>query len=226
MDDFCLFKACCEHHFLCVAHFYSIPQCLQGLINFIIHIIFLVIPSLLLQSLPPSACEVQRAECLRSLREICVSLSERPARGDITGEVCHWADGYHLNVALYEKLLFSVFDMLDEGKLTEVGCFVIEYHDCIQLNLQYQSFILLIINPYHILLITFQEVDEILELLKSTWRILGITETIHDTCYAWVLFRQVMLRIEIGMFVVSYIFNTYTVKSSDIVYGSVIILAS
>lgn len=36
-----------------------------------------------------------------------------------------------------------------------------------------------------------QEAEEILELLRSTWRTLGITETVHDTCYAWVLFRQV-----------------------------------
>ncbi|GJM99266.1 hypothetical protein PR202_ga16353 [Eleusine coracana subsp. coracana] len=105
------------------------------------------------ESLPPSAAEVQHTECLRSLREVATSLSERPARGDLTGEVCHWADGYHLNVALYEKMLGSVFDILDEGKLTE-------------------------------------EVEEILELLKSTWRILGIAETVHDTCYVWVLFRQ------------------------------------
>lgn len=106
--------------------------------------------------LPSSAGEVQRTECLRSLREICASLSERPVRGDLTGEVCHWADGYHLNVMLYEKLLLSVFDILDEGRLTE-------------------------------------EVEAILELLKSTWRILGITETIHDTCYSWVLFRQFVI---------------------------------
>nr|CAD1838954.1 unnamed protein product [Ananas comosus var. bracteatus] len=105
------------------------------------------------ESLSPSAAEIQRTECLRSLREIATSLAERPARGDLTGEVCHWADGYHLNVRLYEKMLGGVFDVLDEGKLTE-------------------------------------EVEEILELLKATWRILGITETIHDTCYAWVLFRQ------------------------------------
>ncbi|XP_026413797.1 protein unc-13 homolog isoform X1 [Papaver somniferum] len=105
------------------------------------------------ESLPPTAGELQRTECLRSLREIAIPLVERPARGDLTGEVCHWADGYHLNICLYEKLLCSVFDMLDEGKLTE-------------------------------------EVEEILELLKSTWRVLGITETIHYTCYAWVLFRQ------------------------------------
>lgn len=55
------------------------------------------------ESLPPSAAEVQRTECLRSLREVATSFSERPARGDLTGEVCHWADGYHLNAALYEK---------------------------------------------------------------------------------------------------------------------------
>ncbi|XP_075094511.1 protein unc-13 homolog isoform X3 [Nicotiana tabacum] len=108
------------------------------------------------ESFPPPAAELQRTECLKSLREIANPLAERPARGDLTGEVCHWADGYHLNVKLYEKLLLSVFDVLDEGKLTE-------------------------------------EVEEILELLKSTWRILGITETIHYTCYAWVLFRQFVI---------------------------------
>ncbi|XP_031742238.1 protein unc-13 homolog isoform X4 [Cucumis sativus] len=114
------------------------------------------------ESLPPSTGELQRIECLRSLREISISLAERPARGDLTGEVCHWADGYPLNVRLYEKLLASVFDMLDEGKLTE-------------------------------------EVEEILELLKSTWRVLGITETIHYTCFTWVLFRQFVITSEQGM---------------------------
>ncbi|KAK3009514.1 hypothetical protein RJ639_014099 [Escallonia herrerae] len=114
------------------------------------------------KTLPSSSAELQRTDCLRSLREIAVPLAERPARGDLTGEVCHWADGYHLNVRLYEKLLLSVFDVLDEGKLTE-------------------------------------EVEEILELLKSTWRILGITETIHYTCYAWVLFRQFVITSEQGL---------------------------
>uniref|UniRef100_M0ZN64 Uncharacterized protein n=1 Tax=Solanum tuberosum TaxID=4113 RepID=M0ZN64_SOLTU len=61
-----------------------------------------------------------KGQCLKSLREIATPLAERPARGDLTGEVCHWADGYHLNVKLYENLLLSVFDVLDEGKLTEV----------------------------------------------------------------------------------------------------------
>ncbi|XVE68374.1 hypothetical protein DITRI_Ditri09bG0063300 [Diplodiscus trichospermus] len=114
------------------------------------------------EAFPPSTGEVQRTESLRALRDIVIPLAERPARGDLTGEVCHWADGYHLNVRLYEKLLLSVFDVLDEGKLT-------------------------------------QEVEEILELLKSTWRVLGITETIHYTCYAWVLFRQYVITSEQGI---------------------------
>ncbi|KAJ8573055.1 hypothetical protein K7X08_009566 [Anisodus acutangulus] len=41
--------------------------------------------------------------------------------------------------------------------------------------------------------VQMEEVEEILELLKSAWRILGITETIHYTCYAWVLFRQFVI---------------------------------
>ncbi|VFQ94801.1 unnamed protein product [Cuscuta campestris] len=114
------------------------------------------------ESLPTPAGDLQRSECLRSLREVAIPLAERPARGDLTGEVCHWADGYHLNVKLYEKLLLSVFDVLDEGKLTE-------------------------------------EVEEILELFKSTWRVLGITETIHYTCYAWVLCRQFVITSERGI---------------------------
>ncbi|GMH05086.1 hypothetical protein Nepgr_006926 [Nepenthes gracilis] len=112
--------------------------------------------------LPVSTGDLQRSECLRSLRDVAIPLAERPARGDLTGEVCHWADGYHLNVRLYEKLLLSVFDILDEGRLA-------------------------------------QEVEEILELLKSTWHVLGITETIHCTCYAWVLFRQFVITSERGM---------------------------
>ncbi|CAL0303648.1 unnamed protein product [Lupinus luteus] len=106
--------------------------------------------------LPSSTGELQRTECLRSLREIAIPHAERTARGDVSGEICHWADGYHFNVRLYEKLLPSVLDMLDEGK----------------------------------------EVGEVLELLKLTWRVLGITETIHYTCYAWVLFCQYVITSE------------------------------
>eukprot|EP01018_Ginkgo_biloba_P033708 Gb_29552 [translate_table: standard] len=96
------------------------------------------------------------AEALRALQAYANILAERARDEDQMGEFCHWADGYHLNVQLYEMLLCSVFDVVDEGKIVE-------------------------------------EVEEILELLKSTWRVLGISQTVHDVCYTWVLFRQFVL---------------------------------
>lgn len=114
------------------------------------------------EGLPSPAGPAQHAESLKAMRNVTLGLAERASRGDQTGEVCHWADGYHLNVRLYERLLCSVFDILDEGKLVE-------------------------------------EVDEIMELLKSTWRILGITQTIHDVCYTRVLFCQFVLTGEEGL---------------------------
>lgn len=95
-------------------------------------------------------------EALRALQGYVSLLAERAREGDQMGEFCHWADGYHLNVWLYEMLLCSVFDIMNEGKIME-------------------------------------EVEEILELLKSTWRVLGISQTVHDACYTWVLFRQFSL---------------------------------
>ncbi|OAE31545.1 hypothetical protein AXG93_3415s1050 [Marchantia polymorpha subsp. ruderalis] len=71
------------------------------------------------ETLPSPAGPAQHAEALRSLRGVGLALAERVGRGDHTGEVCHWADGYHLNVRLYAKLLGSVFDVLDEGQLVE-----------------------------------------------------------------------------------------------------------
>ncbi|GJN02026.1 hypothetical protein PR202_ga19339 [Eleusine coracana subsp. coracana] len=65
----------------------------------------------------------------------------------------HWTHNYHFNFRLYEKLLCSVFDILEDGQLVE-------------------------------------EADEILEIAKLTWPILGITDKLHDVFYAWVLFQK------------------------------------
>lgn len=73
-----------------------------------------------LQTLPSPAGPAQYTESIRGIRGVAIALAERVGRGD-TGEVCHWADGYHLNVRIYEKLLMSVFDVLDEGQLVEVS---------------------------------------------------------------------------------------------------------
>jgi hypothetical protein len=74
----------------------------------------------LFQTLPSPAGPAQHAESLKAIRVVATALAERAGRGDHTGEVCHWVDGYHLNVRVYEKLLMSVFDILDESHLVEV----------------------------------------------------------------------------------------------------------
>ncbi|RDY10739.1 hypothetical protein CR513_04695, partial [Mucuna pruriens] len=38
--------------------------------------------------------------------------------------------------------------------------------------------------------LVLDEVDELLELMKKTWSILGITRPIHNLCFTWVLFQQ------------------------------------
>ncbi|OIW02146.1 hypothetical protein TanjilG_02370 [Lupinus angustifolius] len=38
--------------------------------------------------------------------------------------------------------------------------------------------------------LVLDEVDELLELIKKTWSILGITRPIHNVCLTWVLFQQ------------------------------------
>lgn len=72
------------------------------------------------QTLPSPAGPAQHTESLRGIRDVAIALSERAGRGDHSGEVCHWADGYPVNFRIYEKLLMSVFDVLDEGQLVEV----------------------------------------------------------------------------------------------------------
>jgi hypothetical protein len=71
---------------------------------------------------------------------VATALSERPARGDLPGEVCHWADGYHLNIKLYVAMLSSVFDVLEEGKLAEVFSFSLKF--------VFAHYCLIICSPY------------------------------------------------------------------------------
>lgn len=62
----------------------------------------------------------ERTEVLTAIRQFSVLLASVPGRFDIQGETCYWSAGYHLNIRLYEKLLFGIFDILDEGHLIEV----------------------------------------------------------------------------------------------------------
>ncbi|XP_043811757.1 protein unc-13 homolog isoform X2 [Manihot esculenta] len=61
----------------------------------------------------------ERVAVLASIRQVAVNLSSLPGRFGIQGETFYWTAGYHLNIRLYQKLLFAVFDVLDEGQFIE-----------------------------------------------------------------------------------------------------------
>ncbi|XP_061955444.1 protein unc-13 homolog isoform X4 [Populus nigra] len=95
----------------------------------------------------------ERVAVVASIRQVAVKLSSLPAQFGIQGETFYWTAIYQVNIRLYQKLLFGLFDVLDEDQLIE-------------------------------------EADEMLLLIKLTWSTLGITETMHDALYGWVLFQQ------------------------------------
>ncbi|XP_073027898.1 protein unc-13 homolog [Primulina eburnea] len=55
----------------------------------------------------------KNSEAMRILCNSVVSLAWRSPDGSTT-DVCHWADGYPLNVQIYKALLSSVFDLKEE----------------------------------------------------------------------------------------------------------------
>ncbi|EFJ38010.1 hypothetical protein SELMODRAFT_402753 [Selaginella moellendorffii] len=91
-----------------------------------------------------------RTDALKRVKDVYLAISGRNGKSE---EPCHWADGYYLNVRLYEKLLFGIFDPVNSSQFIE-------------------------------------EAEELLELLKSTWRVLGLNQIVHDTCFTWVIFKQ------------------------------------
>ncbi|KAH9721800.1 DNA topoisomerase 4 subunit B [Citrus sinensis] len=60
-----------------------------------------------------------RVEVLSSIRQVALKLSSLPGQFGIQSETYYWTAAYHLNIRLYEKLLFGMFDVLDECQLIE-----------------------------------------------------------------------------------------------------------
>uniref|UniRef100_A0A0C9S5S1 TSA: Wollemia nobilis Ref_Wollemi_Transcript_18614_3809 transcribed RNA sequence n=1 Tax=Wollemia nobilis TaxID=56998 RepID=A0A0C9S5S1_9CONI len=94
----------------------------------------------------------KNSEAMQSLRSAVMSLALRAPDGS-TSETCHWADGFPLNLRLYQMLLGACFDSVEETAVID-------------------------------------EVDEVMELMKKTWTLLGINQTLHNICFTWVLFKQ------------------------------------
>ncbi|XP_031396396.1 protein unc-13 homolog isoform X2 [Punica granatum] len=60
----------------------------------------------------------KNSDTMRTLFNSVVSLAWRSANGTPT-DVCHWADGYPVNVHLYVALLQSIFDIRDETSVLD-----------------------------------------------------------------------------------------------------------
>ncbi|KAL5551787.1 hypothetical protein UlMin_001963 [Ulmus minor] len=61
----------------------------------------------------------ERVQLLSNIKQVALKLSSLPGKLGIPSETYYWTTGYHLNMRLYERLLFSLFDVLDEGQLIE-----------------------------------------------------------------------------------------------------------
>lgn len=94
----------------------------------------------------------KNSEFMQVLRTVVMTLSCR-SFDDQASNMCHWADGFPLNLQIYQILLEACFDVDDETSIIE-------------------------------------EVDEVLELIKKTWVILGMSQELHNLCFLWVLFHR------------------------------------
>ncbi|KAK7245439.1 hypothetical protein RIF29_40285 [Crotalaria pallida] len=92
------------------------------------------------------------SESMQTLRSVVLSLAFRSSHGSVS-ETCHWADGFPLNLWIYQSLLQVCFDIHENTAVIE-------------------------------------EIDEVLELVKKTWVMLGINDTLHNICFSWVLFHR------------------------------------
>ncbi|CAL9122000.1 unnamed protein product [Musa textilis] len=92
----------------------------------------------------------RNSESMQVLRSAVMSIACRSPDG--SSDFCHWADGFPLNLHLYQMLLEACFDDSEDGSIID-------------------------------------EIDEVLELIKKTWVILGINQILHNLCFAWVLFH-------------------------------------
>ncbi|KNA10249.1 hypothetical protein SOVF_146210 [Spinacia oleracea] len=94
----------------------------------------------------------KNSEFMQVLRTVVMTLSCR-SFDDQASNMCHWADGFPLNLHIYQVLLEACFDVDDETSIIE-------------------------------------EVDEVLELIKKTWVILGMNQELHNLCFLWTLFHR------------------------------------
>lgn len=89
-----------------------------------------------------------RSNVLLTVRQVTLAFSSIPGRFGMEGETYYWTTGYHLNIRLYEKLLFSVFDILEDGQLIEVPIFFFFFGIKVEFFYKYLSMLMIVFEFY------------------------------------------------------------------------------
>ncbi|XP_062200089.1 protein unc-13 homolog [Phragmites australis] len=117
----------------------------------------------------------KNSESMQVIRSSVMSLAGRSHDG--TSDGCHWADGFPLNLHLYQMLVEACFDN-DDGTVVD-------------------------------------EIDEVMELLKKTWLILGINEMLHNLCFTWALFNHFVMSGQVDIELLSAVENQLSEVAND-----------
>lgn len=93
---------------------------------------------------------------------------------------------YSESVTVLRNLVMSLARRSFDGSVSET-C---HWADGVPLNLRLYQILLEACFDVNEDALVIEEVDEVLELIKKTWTVLGISQKLHDLCFAWVLFYR------------------------------------
>lgn len=90
------------------------------------------------------------------------------------------------SMRVLRDIVMSLACRSNDGTLSEI-C---HWADGVPLNLRLYQILLEACFDINDATSVIEEVDEVLELLKKTWVILGINQTFHNLCFSWVFFHR------------------------------------
>nr|KYP39487.1 hypothetical protein KK1_039197 [Cajanus cajan] len=112
----------------------------------------------------------------QSLRRIIRGALDKPMDVGKNGE----------SMQTLRSVVISLACRSSDGSISET-C---HWADGLPLNLWIYQTLLEACFDIHAETSVIEEVDEVLELIKKTWVMLGINETLHNICFSWVLFHR------------------------------------
>lgn len=90
------------------------------------------------------------------------------------------------SMRVFRDIVMSLVSRANEGTSSEI-C---HWADGVPLNLRLYQILLEACFDINDATSVIEEVDEVLELIKKTWVILGINQRFHNLCFSWVFFHR------------------------------------